>query len=129
MLATFGYLKILVDELREGNYFSGATGATTRGLPYYVDDSDALQALTNAVDAWGKMWGIGTGRTGELQFRGSMRGLGAMSAGVQFVQSGQTIGTGFDVTKNVYPVGIVRANATGTLHLDCSWLPPMETGR
>jgi len=116
-------------ELLRAQRLSGFTGATTRGRPYYVDDSDALQSLTNAVDAWGKIWGIGTGRTGEIMTKGQMRGLGAHSAGIQFAQSDGTLGTSFDVTKNVYPCAVVRANATTTLHIDISWTPPFETGR
>jgi len=116
-------------ELVRGQRLSGFTGATTRGRPYYVDNSDALQALTSAVDAWGKLWGIGTGRTGEIQVRGSMRGLAAHSAGVQWAQSDGTLGTTYDGTANMYPCAIVRANATTTLHIDIRWTPPAEMGR
>ena len=124
MLELLHYLLNAVMELMTAQILSGFTGATTRGKPYYVDDSDALQELDSTIDVFGKIWGIGTGNTGQIQIRGTMRGLGTMTAGTAWVAGAHGLAWGMPPGPFSHGVGIVRVNVKTTLHIDIHFVMP-----
>lgn len=106
-------------------YYRGFSEATVLGKCYYVTDAGALAlADASSTNLWGRLYGLGTGNTGEILWYGKLTDLTNMSAGVQFLSTSGTLITTYPAhPNNVIPLGIVPVHDTTVMYVCAMPMP------